>query len=236
MKIQITLYSFLAFFLMSFVTASAQKQVRKNLRKGNKAYKEQKFSDASEFYQQAIEGNAKSMEANFNLGNVLYKQKQWDRSVEQMNHYLMLEKEDPGKMAAAWHNIGNALLQKKDLDKAIEAYKNALRFNPNDDETRYNLAVAKKIKEDQDKDGSNNQQQQDQQDQKQQDQKQQDQKQQDQKAEDNNAPEQMSQSTARQMLQAIEQDEKETQENVQQKKAQERQQKMQENRRQNKDW
>lgn len=243
MKLRITKYGLIALLLLISFSLSAQKEVRQNVRKGNKAYNEQKYSEAVRFYQQAIKINPQSKEANFNLSNALYRQNEWDKSIEQMNHYLMIEKEDPIKMASAWHNIGNALLHKKEVEKAIEAYKNALRINPDDEETRYNLAVAQKILKDQqdtrDNQDQNNQQQQQQQQQQNQDQQQQQQPPQDKKEkrpEEQNAPEQMSRDNARQLLQAIEQDEKETQEKVQQIKAQEREKQAQENRRQNKDW
>ena len=240
MRPDISKYVLFSTMLLITFSLSAQKNVRKNVREGNKAYQEQKYTEASKLYREAIKENPKSMEANFNLGNAFYRQKQWDKSIEQMNHYLMLEKNDPVKMASAWHNIGNALLQKKEIDKAIEAYKNALRLNPNDEETRYNLAVAQKIKQDQQQNNQNNQNNNKNQDknqqQQQQQQQQQDQQNKNQKPEKSNEPEQMSQSNARQVLQAIEQDEKETQQKVQQIKAQERQQKAEENRRQNKDW
>lgn len=242
MKLRITKYGLIALLLMISFSLSAQKEVRQNVRKGNKAYNEQKYSEAVRYYQQAIKINPQSKEANFNLSNALYRQKEWDKSIEQMNHYLTTEEENPIKMASAWHNIGNALLHKKDIEKAIEAYKNALRINPDDEETRYNLAVAQKMLKDQqdtsDKQDQDNQQQQQQQQQNQ-DQQQQQQPPQDKKEkrpEEQNAPEQMSRDNARQLLQAIEEDEKETQEKVQQIKAQEREKQAQENRRQNKDW
>jgi tetratricopeptide (TPR) repeat protein len=244
MKLRIPTYGLIVLLLLISFSLSAQKEVRQNVRKGNKAYSEQKYSEAVRFYQQAIKINPQSKEANFNLSNAFYRQNEWDKSIEQMNRYLMIEKEDPIKMASAWHNIGNALLHKKEVEKAIEAYKNALRINPDDEETRYNLAVAQKmLKDQQDKrdnqDQNNQQQQQQQQQQQNQDQQQQQQPPQDKKEkrpEEQNAPEQMSRDNARQLLQAIEQDEKETQEKVQQIKAQEREKQAQENRRQNKDW
>ena len=172
MKLRITKYSLISLLLMVSFSLSAQKEVRQNIRKGNKAYNEQKYSEAVRFYQQAIKENSQSKEANFNLGIAFYKQKEWDKSIEQMNRYLMIEREDPVGMSAAWHNIGNAFLQKKEVEKAIEAYKNALRLNPDDEETRYNLAVAQKMLNDQ-QDKSDNQDQENQDDQKQQQQQQQ---------------------------------------------------------------
>ena len=233
---------FLIILMMALIplSASAQKDVRKNIRKGNKVYCEQKFSEANSFYENAVNENPSSKEANFNLGNTLYKQKEWDKSIEQYNHFISLEQENPAEAAAGWHNIGNAMLQKKELQKSMEAYKMALRLNPQDDETRYNLAAVQKMiqdEEDQQDQGEGEEEQEKEQDQQQDQQpQQQDQQDQEQRAEQPNQPEQMSRDNARQMLQAIEQDEQQTQEKVQQIKAQEREQQAEDNKRKNKNW
>lgn len=230
-------YGLFVLLLLIPVTVSAQKDVRKNLRKGNKAYNQQKFGDAFKFYDDAVKSNPSSKEANYNIGNTLYRQKEWDKSVEQMNHYLSLERENPLKMSAAWHNVGNAMLQKKELQKSMEAYKMALRLNPQDEETRYNLAVVQKMLQDQQSDQSQSEQEQEQeQQQDQQNQSQQNPQNKEQRAEQPDEPEQMSRSNAQQILQAIEQDERETQEKVQKIQAEERKQQAEDNRRRNKNW
>jgi len=234
------------------LSVSAQKEVRKNIRKGNKEYNLQKFSEATPFYENAVKEAPNSKEANFNLGNTLYKKKEWDKSIEQYNHFISLEQEKPADASAGWHNIGNAMLQKKELQKSMEAYKMALRLNPEDEETRYNLAVVQKMIQDQEQqdqgegdqeqqdqgEGDQEQQEQQNQDQSQDQQSQSPQNQQDQekKAEQSEQPEQMSRDNARQLLQAIEQDEQQTQEKVQQIKAQEREEQAENNRRNNKNW
>ncbi|MDR1743199.1 MAG: tetratricopeptide repeat protein [Dysgonamonadaceae bacterium] len=250
MKFVVLKYGLFVLLLTVSASAFSQKEVRRDIRKGNKAYKQEKYGEAYSFYDKAVNGNANSLEANYNLGNVLYRQKEWDKSVEQYNHYLTIEKDNPQKMSAAWHNIGNTMLQKKDLQKSMEAYKMALRLNPADDETRYNLAVVQKMIKDQQNNNQQDQQNQNQEDKdKKQDQQQnedqqkqqpqdqpQDQKDKEKKAEEQQQPEQMSRDNARQMLQAIEQDEKETQDKVRQMKAEERKQKADDNRKRSKDW
>lgn len=240
-------YTILTLFLFFSFSLSAQKDSgRKETKRGNKAYKSEKYAQAAIDYQAAIEKNPNSNIANYNFGNTLYKQKKWDESIKQQQHYLILEKKDPEKIAAAWHNIGNSFLQKKDVQKAMEAYKMALRLNPNDDEARYNLAVTQKIiqdnqqnqndknkeKKEQDKEKNKDKEQQ----QNQQDKQDQQDKNKEKKPEQQQEPEQMSRENAKQILQAIEQDEKETQERVKQIKAQERKQQAADNRRQDKDW
>jgi tetratricopeptide (TPR) repeat protein len=116
---------YIIFALMVALTLplQAQKGVRENVRKGNKAYRQQKFSEAFTFYSDALGENPSSPEANYNAGNTLYRQKEWDKSAESYQQYLSIEKENPKRISAAWHNIGNALLQKKELEKSMEAYK-----------------------------------------------------------------------------------------------------------------
>jgi len=240
MKGLFTKYGLLLLLTLLPLSVSAQKEVRKNIRKGNKEYNQQKYSEATAFYENAVKGNPSSKEANFNLGNTLYKQKEWDKSVEKYNHFISLEQDNPAEASAGWHNIGNAMLQKKELQKSMEAYKMALRLNPEDEETRYNLAVVQKMIQDQDQqdqgEGEQEQQQQDQQNNDQQNQTPQNQQDQEKKAEQSEQPEQMSRDNARQLLQAIEQDEQQTQEKVQQIKAQEREEQAENNRRNNKNW
>lgn len=235
MKNLVVKYSLFCLLLFVPLAASGQKDVRKNVRKGNRAYNQQKIDDAYKFYDKAMQENPGSKEAVFNIGNTLYRQKQWDKSVEQMQHYLSLEQEDPLKMSAAWHNIGNAMLQKKELQKSMEAYKMALRLNSQDDEARYNLAVVKKMIQDNQQQQNQNQNEQQQQEQNQ-DQQNQDQQNQQQRPEEPKEPEQMSRSNAQQILQAIEQDERKTQEKVQKIQAEERKKQAEENRRRNKNW
>jgi len=261
----IILFAFAAVGLFSQNAKSARKAVRS----GNKAYNNQLYGAAEADYSKALEEDASSKEASFNLANAYYKQQRWDDALKEYQHYLTLEGENTEKMSSAWSNIGNTYLKKKANEKAenqatmgqpgattqktqqqdnlkmsMEAYKNALRLNPADDDTRYNLAVVQKMikdKEDQNKDQNQDQKQDQKQDQNQdqQDQKNQDQKQdpkQDQKNQDQQQSGQMSQENMQQILQALEQDEKNTQERVNQAKAQERNKKNEQNRKQNKDW
>lgn len=249
MKKLLIVTSVLLFSLPSF----AQKAERENIRKGNKEYRQQKYSTAEQRYKSAIKVNPNSKEAIYNLANTSYKQGRWDEALKGYEKYVSLEKQNPQNMGKAFHNIGNAYLHKhpsKDekenyLEKAIEAYKQSLRINPTDNETRYNLAVAQKLRQDQGKGGGNdknkdkNKDEKKNQDKNKQDQnkdqnKDQNQNKKDQEKQDKQ--EQMSQSNAEQLLKAIEQDEKQTQDRIKQMKAAERKQKNDENRRNNKDW
>ena len=209
---------------------SAQKESG-DVRRGNKAYENEKYVDAEVDYRKGLEQNNKSFSATFNLGNALYRQQKYPEAIEQFQAAAHLAGDDKQRVASAYHNIGNALLQSGEYAKSIEAYKQALRRNPTDDETRYNLVYAQQMLQQQQQQQQNqqDQQQQEQQDQQQQDQQQQnqDQQQNQQEQQDNQQDndqqqnqnqqqnqQQMSQEQAEQILKALEQDERDTQEKV----------------------
>jgi Ca-activated chloride channel family protein len=123
----------------------AEKQV---LRVGNDLYKEKKFDEAEVRYKKALQENPSYEKANYNLANAMYQQK---RFKEALPSYELVAKvaKDKNIKAQAFHNMGNVFLNEKQLEKAIAAYKDGLRINPKDEETRYNLALAQKLLEDQ---------------------------------------------------------------------------------------
>ena len=239
----------IASLIMCSATAFAQKAERKNIREGNKLYGKEKYTESEIAYRKSLEVNPRSIEGTYNLGNALYKQGKYPEAAEQYQ-LLMGQAEKMSKdleqvehLAQVFHNLGNIFMQNKEYDKSVEAYNQSLRLNPKDDETRYNLALAQKLlqnQQNQDQDQDNqDQDQKDNQDQQQDQDKQQDQnqdQQQDDKKEDKTQEqpqqnEQMSKDNAQQMLDAFLQDEKNTQEKV--KKAQMQQQ---QRRRTDKEW
>jgi len=100
------------------------------------------FISAEMEYRKAISNMPTSVAGTYNLGHSYYKKGNFEealyRSQQAAKHATnKLEKH------SAFHNIGNILMQEKKCSEAAEAYKNALRNNPLDDETRYNYAIAK---------------------------------------------------------------------------------------------
>ena len=120
---------------------SAQKE-SDDVRTGNKFYKASKFTEAEIAYRKALVKNKSSFEANYNLGNALFRQKKYPEALEQYNNALALNSKEKTKLAAALHNAGNSLLVSDKIEESIKAYKSALKNNPSDNETRYNLAYA----------------------------------------------------------------------------------------------
>ena len=76
----------------------------------------------------------------YNLGNAYYTAELYDEALARLNS--VAKDGSKSEKHRAYHNIGNALMQNKQCKKAVEAFKNALRNNPSDDESRYNLALA----------------------------------------------------------------------------------------------
>lgn len=143
------------------------------VRKGNKAYEKGDYESAASEYRKGVEKNAYSYEANFNLGNALYKQGEFESAASQFD-LLRQSGMEPKQLARAYHNLGNSFLEQKKYAESVQAFKEALRKNPADADTRYNLVYAmEKLKEQQqnqqNQDNQDNQENQDQQDQNQQD-------------------------------------------------------------------
>jgi tetratricopeptide (TPR) repeat protein len=200
-----------------------EKTDRDYLRSGNKLYNDSLFIKAEVDYRKALELNPKSTDAMFNLGNALLMQQKAKEAMEQYESVSKIEK-DKEKLAQIYHNMGVILQSSKQLPQCIEAYKESLRNNPKDDETRYNLALAQKQLKDQQQNQQNQDQQQQQQEQQQKQEEKQDQNkdQQDQKEQQQQQNQQqqqqnkneMSKENAQQLLNAVMQDEKNVQDKV----------------------
>jgi len=183
-------------FILVVSTAFAQ-PAQKFVRSGNKEYNDGHYKEAEINYRKALTKSPGSQKATYNLGNSLYKQKNFDEASAQ---YLKLAQSE-GKEAPkenVFYNLGNSLLENKKYKESIEAYKMALRQNPKDEDTRYNLSYA-----------MSKLQQQQQQKQQQQQQKQQQQKQQKQEQQPQPKPD-MSKQDANRMLNAMNNNEKRT--------------------------
>lgn len=201
---------------------------RKYIREGNRAFRSGNWKDAEVAYRKAQERNPKNPQALYNLGTSLLMQDQDSAAVATLEQAVKAET-NPTRKAMAWHNIGVVCQKHQMFKEAIEAYKDALRLNPLDDTTRYNLQLCKK----QLKDSENDDQQQQQQDQQQdengeQEQEQQEQQQQDQQQEQEQQ-QQMSQDNAEQLLNAAMQQEKDTQERMQEAQRQNSKRRLQKN-------
>jgi Ca-activated chloride channel family protein len=211
------------FILLISLSYNIQSQNKKTLiRDGNNLYNDSSYNMAEMQYRKSLEKDQDYFNASFNLADAIYKQERYEES-SSLFDALKDNAKNNIDLAKINHNLGNSLLKENKTDQAIEAYKDALRNNPKDEQTRYNLAYAQKVKkqeQEQQKDQQENKDQDKKEDKKQEEQekenkdqdKKEDKKQEEQKKED------MSKEDAEKMLEALQQREKELQEKLQKKK------------------
>ena len=126
-------------------TAQVGAQTDRNLiRQGNRAFKSQKWAVAETQYRKAISKIQKNPQAIYNLGCALMAQQKDSMAIQQFTNAAQLET-NRLRRAASYHNMGVIMQNHREYAQAIEYYKMALRCNPQDNETRYNLALCKKL-------------------------------------------------------------------------------------------
>ena len=170
--------------LMAFITVhvvaqdndKAEKLARKALKEStnithdaNESLVQNDFVNAEGAYRQAISKSGENTVAPYNLGRAYYNRESLSEAFSKFKQAGEKTTEKPVKHKS-YHNMGNVFMKNKEYQKAVEAYKESLRNNPNDDETRYNLALDKKKQQEEQKNddnqgGEDNQDQKDQQDQ-----------------------------------------------------------------------
>ena len=223
-----------AIILLLLMAVGAQAQSdRDYIRQGNKLFRAGKFAEAEVDYRKAIEKNAKNPQAAYNLGNALLAQKKDSAAIVQYQQAAKLETNQK-RRSYAYHNIGVICQGHQMYGEAIEAYKEALRNNPNDDETRYNLELCKRQQKQQQQNQQNQQQKQnkdnkDKQDKNKDQNEQNQQKQQDKKQQQEQQKPQMSKENAEQLLNAAMQEEKNTQQRIKKAQHQKQTRKLQKN-------
>jgi tetratricopeptide (TPR) repeat protein len=218
-----------AVLLLLAVPASAQTS-GSHIREGNRIYEKGRYDEAEVAYRKALERDSKSTPAQFNLGNSQYKQQRFDEAARSFNSSTATLNTSEEK-AASWHNLGNAMYRAEKYPESMEAYRRALKLNPSDDDTRYNLLMAREKlkqqqqqkkdqknkddnkKQDQQQDQQKNQQQQQQQQQQKNEQAKQDQTQQQQKRN------QMPKEEAERILEAMKNNEKDLQKQLRKRQA-----------------
>lgn len=140
-------YGLLALSCMVWAQEKKEPKKDKDLPKGNREYAEKKYAEAEADYRVSSSKNPEKAASLFNLGNAIYRQKQIEEAKTQYKKTIETAKSYFEKHRA-YHNLGNIYMGEKRYQEAVEAYKNALRNNPDDEETRYNYALAKKFLKD----------------------------------------------------------------------------------------
>ena len=201
---------------------------KKLIKEGNKLYNDSSYNMAEMKYRKSLEKDQNYFNAAFNLADAVYKQERYEEASTFFESLKDNARNDLD-LAHINHNLGNSLLKEGKLNEAIDAYKNSLRLNSNDDDTRYNLAYAQKMKQQQEQQQNKNQdKEQDKEQNKNQDKEQdreQDKEERQNQQEQNNdkdknpqEKDEMSKEDAEKMLEALLQKEKELQEKLKKKK------------------
>lgn len=187
---------------------------RQFIRSGNKLYRSQNYAKAEAEYRKAIAQNGQNPQALYNLGCALMMQQKDSAAIVQYENAGKLESSKSRK-AKIFHNIGVICQNHQMYGEAIEAYKESLRNNPDDNETRYNLALCKRQQKNQKQNGGEQKKKDDQKGKDKQKKDDQQQKQQDQQQQQKNKPkDRMSKENAEQLLNAATQQEKATQQRM----------------------
>ena len=146
MKNNILFYFFISMLVSVNIYAQSENYA-KFFNKGKKLF-DNNFKEAEKNYRTAIDDSLSDLRASFNLSNKYYSEGLYEEAISRQIEATMLANNKSEKHSA-YHNLGNSLMKKEMCSEAVLAYKNALRNNPVDDETRYNLALAKKCEEEQ---------------------------------------------------------------------------------------
>ena len=155
-----TLCVFLVFnFGTSIIAQEANKEKQKVLKESKEFLSEanyemenDNFFLAEAAYREAIATNPEEDTGKYNLGTAYYDKEMNDIAMSRFKQAAAVAdtKSDKHKV---FHNLGNTFMNEKLYKEAVESYKNALRNNPKDEETRYNYALAKELLEEQEKNG-----------------------------------------------------------------------------------
>ncbi len=138
----------------------SNRKERNAIRRGNKLYNEKRYAEAETEYKRALQYNPHSDVANYNLASSYIRQggssdpKDQNSPMTkaaQLLQNLVKTSNDKNLVSRAYYNMGNMAFNQQNYAESIEMYKNALRRNPNDDQARDNLRLAQKKKQEQDK-------------------------------------------------------------------------------------
>jgi len=148
MKNKIYFLMALCFIALGEINAQSE-DYAKYYNKAN-SLRDSDFEKAEKNYRVAINDSLSDLKATFNLSNEYYTEGYFEDAILRQLEAIELAKNKIEKYKA-FHNLGNSFMKKEMCSEAVTAYKSALRNNPNEDETRYNLALAKQCEDEQSK-------------------------------------------------------------------------------------
>lgn len=141
-------------FALLFCTEAVAQSVRSQLRNGNREYNKEKYDEAEVSYRHALEQDSTDFRGQYNLGNTLYRQKKYAEAGSHFAQALQRRDLSEHQRARTLHNQGNCFLQAgledreqgmQNFQQAVKSYQESLKLEPKDEDTRYNLAYARRL-------------------------------------------------------------------------------------------
>ena len=133
--------SLLSIFFIFSLTLSFGQNWRDSLSAARNAYENKEYGDALQYYQSTQNLAPDSIDFSDEMAQSAYKAREFEKASEIYKQGTS-QKKSIGEKADAYHNLGNSHMKNKDYKSAIDSYKESLRQNPNDEQTRYNLSEA----------------------------------------------------------------------------------------------
>ena len=142
------------------VARAQQFPERRHVREGNSLYERQRFADAERSYRKALQKDSLSVEGAFNLGDTHYATGNFAAAEEQFRKVAeRTEGVSDKQKADAYYNLGNAQFQQQKLQEALESYKQSLRLDPANLESKFNYVYTKELLKQQEQQNNQDQQQ-----------------------------------------------------------------------------
>lgn len=142
------------------VARAQQFPERRHVREGNSLYERQRFADAEKAYRKALQKDSLSVEGAFNLGDTHYATGNFAAAEEQFRKVAeRTEGVSDKQKADAYYNLGNAQFQQQKLQEALESYKQSLRLDPANLESKFNYIYTKELLKQQEQQNNQDQQQ-----------------------------------------------------------------------------
>ncbi len=210
-------------FFLSLAVAAAGQADKRDVRAGNRKFRKGEFKEAEIDYRKALVKDSTSMTARYDLASALYRQEDFEGAGK-----ILSGIPEEISTSSCFYNSGNVALKRKDYAAAVKSFREALLLDPDDLDAKENYVYAKKMLENQQNGGGDNQNQGQNQDQNQgQDQNQNQDNGDDRRNQDNQndrerqSPQQegISPQQAQQMLRAVQAKEDETRSKVEKEKA-----------------
>ena len=146
MKQRVTTIILLVIATLCVGQAAAQKMPERALvRKGNRQYERQNYDASIDNYARAMQADPANFEAKFNTANVQFRKELIEKSEQTLRKLAQDSTRTDIERGEVAYNLGNTLFVQQKLEEALNCYRDAMRFNPDDKEAKFNYALTKEL-------------------------------------------------------------------------------------------